>query len=173
MALPYEVTHAVVRTLVLHTKVYLDTKTELEDLLKTDPAIKKSQTKKLKEAMDGLASVERFAVMNRRTGWVATPEWLQKNMTVGPSGEPVYKGKKGNKSAWVLTLKIKITGKDVYFELKPRTGAEFRAVRCLKLGEGQSETKLASMIAGYDHLLEDDCTVAEQPEEPVDIGHDS
>lgn len=172
VALPYEVAHAVVRTLVLHTKVYIDTKNELEELLQTDPHMKQSQTKKLKQAMDSLASVERFAVMNRRTGWVATPEWLQRSMTVGPNGEPVSKGK-NKKTAWVLTLKIEIKGKDVSLELKPRNGSEFRAVRCLRLREGEVETTLGSMTVGYDHLLENAETFAEQPEELVGVGHNS
>lgn len=155
VALPYEIAHAVVRTLVMHSQKYHDAKNDLKEQMDADPTMKKSKTLKAKETWEGLQSVDRYAVMNKRTAWIATPEWLSKYMVVGDNGEPKLKNEKSKVSAWILTLRITASGSEVDLQLRPRMGAAFRTVRCLDLRSGYAITKLGTIMAGYDHLLDE------------------
>lgn len=153
MALPYEIVHAVIRTLVMHSQKYHEAKKDLKELTDADPGMKKAKTIKAKETWEGLQSVDRYAVMNKRTAWIATPEWLSKYMVVGENGEPKMKNEKSKVSAWILTLRINVSGSEVDLQLRPRMGAAFRTVRCLDLRSGYAITKFSTIMAGYDHLL--------------------
>ena len=66
-ALPYEMAHAIVRTLCSHMHQWRLAKAELARLKDKDPKKSNAKTKKAQKAFDDLHDMDRYAVMNRRT----------------------------------------------------------------------------------------------------------
>ncbi|CAK9114494.1 Uncharacterized protein (Fragment) [Durusdinium trenchii] len=152
--LPYEIAHAIVRCVTMHGKAFLDAKRELHAQKQVDLSGKKPKTLKLKSAFEALHESKRYSVMNRRTGWVATSEWLNTHVKVAEDGKPHPKKEKGK--LWILTIHIKIVGPNIDVRFSPSDGKPFRAVRCLSLEGGAVNAKLTSIVSGYEHLLTDD-----------------
>ncbi len=150
-ALPFEVAHGIVRTATLHCHDYANAKETLGELQEKDPTFSKSKTVKARELVSGLESSTRFIVFNKRTGSVATPEWLARNITTSPTGEPEVKSQK---SAWVMTLQIVLVGSDFNLALKTSSDSEFRPVRCFSLKDGMEKHRIISLCDGYQHLLD-------------------
>lgn len=158
-ALPYQLTHPVVKLVTQHFMEYLKARAEYNELLEADLMSKKPKTKAAQKKVEELQHAKRFAVLNRRTGWLATSDWLSKHMTVDKStGLPTLK-KQGGKNAkikpWILTVQFKI--KEEYCELlmQPSAGRKFRTVRCMSLLDGALKTSCAQLAAGYAHVLEE------------------
>ena len=152
-ALPYELAHAVVRSLRMHAHAFREAKTELQKLVETDPGKKKAKTIKANKKFEGLQNYNRYIVMNRRTGFVATKDWLAKYMVITESGKPVLKKEGSKASVWLLTLKIQMNGHNVKIELSPGEGKPFRQVRCFDLPNATYKTHLATITAGYEHAF--------------------
>lgn len=151
--LPYEVAHAVVRTLCMHSNCFLKAKEDYKKLQEGDPNIEKPKTVKAKEEYTKLCKVDRWIVMNRRTGWVATHDWLTKHMVLSADGRPSVRKKDSRCNPWLLTLRIVITGSQVDLMLRPDDSKPFRAVRCFDLENGRYKTHLGSITTGYEHLF--------------------
>lgn len=154
-SLPYEVAHAIVRTLCLHTGIYLKTRAEHASLKASDPKESKAKTRKAREAVQKLTDCYRYCVMNRRTGFVATSDWLQKHMILSEDGKPQLKKPNSKCKPWILTLKIVLSGLQVDLELKTGEGKEFRSIKCFDIGEGKNKRHLPSITVGYQHLFEE------------------
>ena len=137
----------------MHGKAFLEKRQLLTELKAHDPEVNLPKTIKVQKEFKELQSADRFAVLNRRTGWVATSEWLQKHITI-EGGVP--KAKDGSKCRpWILTVRIKVSGADLDIHLRLATGKTFRHVRCFGLQEGEAKTKLSALVAGYSHVLEE------------------
>ncbi|CAK9092325.1 Uncharacterized protein (Fragment) [Durusdinium trenchii] len=153
--LPYELAHAVVRTVALHGTAFLDAQQEYESCKEADPKEKLAKTKKAKEQLMGLHSADRFSVLNRRTGWVATSEWMTKHMViVDGKPQPKVNSNTPKSKAWILAVRITIVGGNVELKLQPSEGKSFRRVRCLSLENGLEKAKLHSLAEGYAHVLD-------------------
>ena len=160
-ALPYEITHALVQTVTMHAQEYHNVKKELQTTKEADPNLQKTKSKKIKERWDGLQCCERHTVLNKRTGWIASKEWLQTHITVGSNGMPCLRNPSSKATPWVLTVKIDMKGSDAEIYLRPSVEKPFRRVICRDLSTGGVKAKLASIEAGYSHLLSN----AEEDEE--------
>ena len=158
--LPFEVAHGVVRTLVQHLSDFQGAKKELAGLLQGDPSSKKKKTQTVAETVQKWRRVDKFIVMNRRTGQVATPEWLGKHIGVDAEGRPCMKNPKSTARAWILTLRCLVDEGDNSFSiaLQTKESSNFRNVRCLELRTGLDHKCIDFMMSGYQHILssEDD-----------------
>lgn len=95
--------------------------------------------------------------MNRRTGCVATKDWLARHVSLSESGKPVLKSKDSKCKMWMLTLRISMNGANLKeLLLKPGEGKTFRQVRCIHLESGTWKTHLATIATGYHHLFGED-----------------
>ena len=154
LSLPYEVAHAVVRTLCLHTHSYLKAKDAYLALKNDDPGMKKLKTRKSLEEMQKLEKCNRFCVLNRRTGFVATADWLSKHIKTNASGMPELKKPDSKCNPWILTLQVAISGPNVSLALKSDPKKAFRAVKCFDIRHGSERTLLSALTTGYEHLFE-------------------
>ena len=158
-SLPYEIAHAVVRTLCLHTHAFVAAKNDYAKLKGGDPNEKKKKTITAGETMTKLADCVRFCVVNRRTGFVATQDWLSKHITVGEDGKPRPKKDDSKCKPWILSLKIVIKQErkshTVALELKTCDAKPFRTVKCFDLRDGQAQNHLQAITNGYDYLFEE------------------
>ena len=154
--LPFEVAHGVVRTLVQHLSQFQEAKVELARLLEEDPSSKKKKTQTLSEKVQKWRRVDKFIVMNRRTGQVATPEWLGKHVGEDAEGRPCMKNPKSTARAWILTLRCLVDEGDQVFSIALQTKADssFRNVRCLELRTGLPEKGIDFLMGGYQHILD-------------------
>lgn len=153
-ALPYEIAHAVVRTLCQHSHSWNLAKQELDRLKETDPEVAKSKTQKAKKAFDKLQACDRFIVMNRRTGFVATKEWLARNVTLDENGKPSAKNSSSKAKPWVLTLRVAMQGASLKkLLLKACDSKDFKEVKCFDLPNGTWKSHLPTITAGYEHLF--------------------
>ena len=144
-----------VRTVALHGTAFLDAQQEYESCKEADPKEKLAKTKKAKEQLMGLHSADRFSVLNRRTGWVATSEWMTKHMViVDGKPQPKVNSNTPKSKAWILAVRITIVGGNVELKLQPSEGKSFRRVRCLSLENGLEKAKLHSLAEGYAHVLD-------------------
>ena len=157
-ALPYEFTHPLVKLSTLHLKEYMVARKELKELEDEDPHCKKPKTKEAKKNLKKMTKAERFAVLNRRTGWIATSEWMSRHITV-KDGKPVLKNASSKIKLWVLTVRIDITGDLTKLYLQPSAGKPFREVRCMSLEDGEIKAEFAQLVHGYGHILEDEDTI--------------
>ena len=137
----------------MHGKCFMDAKAELEAQKECDPGMKKAKTIKARDNFKALHLVDRYSVMNRRTAWVASTEWLNKNVKLSADGRPIPKNEKGK--LWILTVRIQVVKGHVQLHLQPADGKAFRPLRCYSLTDGHPKTKLSSLVAGYEHVLQD------------------
>lgn len=79
--MPYEIAAEYVRTLMLHYKGLLDAEAVYDSHVAHDLEEKKEATKKAKRDLK-MKSAKRYIVMNRRTGQLATQEWVSKNISI-------------------------------------------------------------------------------------------
>ena len=136
----------------MHGKAYLEAKRELAAQKELDPKQKKSKTLKAKAALQDLREVTRYAVMNRRTGWVATSEWLNHHVKM-EEGKPCPKGKG---KLWIVSVRIRVVGLCIDIAMSPADGKALRPIRCFSIQDGGTNAKLSSIVSGYSHLLTDD-----------------
>lgn len=118
------------------------------------------KTQKLRDTVSGLLSADRFLIFNRRTGDLATQEWVTKYVTSTPEERPVLKNDKSKVKMWVMTLRIELSdGHDgagsATLGLRPTDEGEFQAVRCWDLQEGRPKDGILRICRGYQHLLHD------------------
>lgn len=156
-ALPFEVAHGVVRTVVLRASCLTTAKEELAKLRQGDPTDSKAKTREAAQKVQKLSNeTDRFIVFNRRTGQVATADWLTKHVTSDAEGRPIMKAKNSKNIAWIMTLKISLQSGELNLQLRSKSDQPFRRVRCFDLTSATSKLKLASFQQGYGYLLEDD-----------------
>ena len=153
--LPYEMASAVVRTLVLHSKKLQDGRQDLARLAERDPAHQQAKTKAACETVKKLEEARRFIVMNRRTGQVASGDWLQKHVRVdATSNQPIPTNPK--EKLWVMTLGFKLRGPDqVELTLSLESGQAPLPLRCYRL-IGLEASNLPALLEGYAHVLENE-----------------
>ena len=152
MALPYEIANAVVRTLVLHARKLQTARATFNTLIERDPTMSKEKTLAAKQEVCLLEKGQRYIVMNRRTGQIASMDWLQKNVAV-EEGKPVPKNKK--MKIWILTLRVQVVSEDrVVLSLSLASGEEHRPLRCFQLSGGEQDA-LPDLLDGYSHIMED------------------
>ncbi|CAK8985840.1 unnamed protein product [Durusdinium trenchii] len=152
-ALPYEIAHGVVRTLAEHAYNFRLAKNDYKAILEGDPGATSVKAKKQKEILSKLERTDRFLVFNRRTGELATTEWVKKYLTANPAtGKPQMKNEKSTAKPWVMTLRIVINQALVEVSLRPYEAADFRAVRCYDIQNGLPQKQLTTITQGYQHL---------------------
>lgn len=152
-ALPYELAHPVVKALCAHISAFREAKNDQKAWEEKEPGT--SKAKKAKKAVDDLLDVKRYIILNRRTGWPATSEWMSRHIAVGPSGKPELKNGKSKANPWILSVRIKLTGVHAEIWMQPSESKAFRSVRCLSLSDGQLKTEFAQLMDGYDHILQE------------------
>ena len=145
--------HAAVRAITLHAKDYRDLTRTYADLLNEDPEGKNSKTLESKEKLQSLQDGVRYSVLNRRTAWVATKDWMARFMKYDASGKPTPKNPKA--SVWVMAVRIKIIGANLELSLQPCQDKGFSRLRCVSLKDGEEHSKLTSLLSGYEHVLQD------------------
>lgn len=153
-ALPYELAHPVVKAFCTHISAFREAKNNQKELEENEPGT--SKAKKAKTAVDDLLDVKRYIILNRRTGWPATAEWLARHIVTGPDGKPKMKNSNSKASPWILSVRIKLTGGDAEIWMQPAEGKSFRSVRCLSLSDGLLKTEFSQLLDGYDHILQED-----------------
>ena len=153
-ALPYELAHPVVKAVCTHIQAYRDAKKTEKDLEETEPG--SSKAIKAKKATEELVDVKRYIILNRRTGWPATADWLSRHIVIEPNGKPKMKKHESKAKPWILTVRIKLKNPDAEISMQPAEGKTFRAVRCMSLTDGHLKTTFAQLIAGYGHILEEE-----------------
>ena len=164
-ALPYEITHPLVKLATLHLTEYMKARKEFKDLEGEDPQCKGVKTKEAKKLMKNMSKADRFAILNRRTGWAATPEWLSKHIMV-KDGKPVLKNSSSKIHLWVLTVRIEINGDIAKLMMSPSSGKPFREVRCMSLEDGHVKSEFAQLVKGYAHVLEDEDALKHRTHKP-------
>lgn len=154
LQLPYEVAHGVAKLVVLHGSEVIQAKKDLANQLLNGSEEKKTRTQKAREAVEKLKSVERFLVFNRRTGQLATADWIQKHICSDEHGRPKVRNPKSTAKPWLMTMKFQ---GDEHVKISLRTddveGSAFRQVRCLSLTQGIEKADLQSLVSGYQHLV--------------------
>ena len=165
-ALPYQVAHGLVRTLVLHFRKLQDTKAALDAALATDPQCRKKKTQDLQVEVINLKNSRRFLVFNKRTGQVASQDWMQRHIHVR-DGRPLPK-QAGHKP-WIASLLFKAHANNkatVRFAISDREPD--RPVRCWELDSGEEKQVTLDLIDGYEHMdvPEDAEEEAAAPDDP-------
>lgn len=97
--------------------------------------------------------VDHYLIFNRRTGQVATGEWVRKHVITGPDNKPRMKNEASTAKPWIMTLRIDLVESNVQVYLRPKDNESFRRVRCFALQEGREKAKLAHITSGYAHLI--------------------
>ena len=154
-ALPYELTHPLVKLATLHLKEYMNARSQSYLLEEQDPDSKKA--KDAKKLVKQMSKAERFAVLNRRTAWIATQEWMAKNITV-KDGKPFLKNASSKIKLWIVTVRVEINRDIAKLWLQPAQGKPFREVRCVSLEDDTVKCEFAQLVHGYGHVLDDDDT---------------
>ena len=80
--LPYEIASAAVRTLVLHIRKLEAARAAFQLLYEKDPTKSKPKTVSTEQEVKLLESGQRHIVMNRRTGQIASAEWLYRHVHI-------------------------------------------------------------------------------------------
>ena len=76
-SLPYEIASAYVRTLMLHCRELTKAQAKADELLAQDPGETKKKTKDDKDLVTSLKKMQRWIVLNPKTGQMATGLALQ------------------------------------------------------------------------------------------------
>lgn len=121
-----------------------------------------------------MRKVDIFIILNRRTGQLATGEWINKRLTRDANGRPILKSDKGRVSPWIMTVRLDFESNNNKVLLKPSDDSDFKEIRCYDLQRACDKTKLLHLAQGYSHLLHDHIanddpneSQAEQQEEPI------
>lgn len=155
-SLPYEIAHGIAKVLAAHIHELNGTKKEHAKELQNDPAHAKAKTQKLRTKVEKMQNADTFLVFNRRTGDLATSEWTKKYLIASADGKPQLRNDKGKLKISVITLRIVIVDGAVNLSLRSSDDRPFQKVRCWSLEQGRSNSKLAQLMTGYQHLLRDD-----------------
>lgn len=147
--------HAIVRSITMHAQRWHEAKKDFQERKESDPEATKVKTKQAQELWKKMQLVDRHQVMNRRTGWVATQDWLSRHMVVDQAGVPRNRNPKSKAKAWVVTVRIKMTGTELEAQFRPSLEQAFRRIRCWDIRSGEPRCKLMSLAAGYQHVFED------------------
>ena len=149
-----------VKTLASHAYEYICAKKVYRAELETDPHHAKNKTQKLRDKASSLLSADRFLIFNRRTGDLATQEWVSKHVIASPEGKPVLKKDNSKVKICVMTLRIELSDGNGAgsgtISLRPTDDGEFQAVRCWDLQEGRPKDGILRICRGYQHLFRDD-----------------
>ena len=133
-----------------------------------------SNTVKARERYMELRSFSRFIVMNARTCHLATQDWVSRNITRAPDGMPIWKNGAGKKNnPWTMTFRFNAEGANAALFLKLGQAAPERRVRCWDLRSGEQRSKIAVLLVGYEHILNDfegEASGSEAESEPTDFG---
>lgn len=146
-----------VRTLVCHLKKFQDCKKELDGILEED--LEKPKNKKLKETVNSMKDACLFIIFNKRTGSVATADWVQKHIVRDNSGKPINKNPKSTAKPCLMSLRVKMIEcpekglTDIVLHLQVKPDGPFQKVRCYSLQEGCEQSGMSLVLTGYDHLL--------------------
>lgn len=170
--LPYEVAHGVAKTTVQHGSDVIAAKKEYAKQKAADHEETKGKTKAAREEMEKLNSVDRFIIYNRRTGQLACADWVQKHICADQQGRPKVRNPKSTNKPWLMTLRLETSDTNVEISLRTDDlpGSSFRKIRCFSFSKGQPNEKLASLVSGYEHLLDGkDCE--EEGEEDTMVSH--
>ena len=158
-ALPYELAHGLVKTLSLHCCKLSNAKEALATALHEDHAARRAKTQSLKNEVEKLQSCRRYMVLNRRTGAMATQDWMAKHIRV-EDGKPISK-KAGSKDPWVASMMYRAAGASAAIYMQLAAGEPDRRVRCIELAKGEERTDIADVMGGYEESENE----AEQDEE--------
>lgn len=161
--LPYEIASAYVRTLMLHARKLSTSKVLLNEALEKDPNAKKKGTQKLRGDVESLMVAVRHFVLCKKTGQLATQEWLSKHIQVSPEGVPSVKNPKCK--AQIMSLGFTLAGTDVSLSLKLGADMAEMRVRCFHYETGKPNHKLSVFLDGYEHMVENFDDVDEDDEE--------
>lgn len=116
-------------------------------------ATKKSETK-LRERAQALRNVDLYIILNPKTLQQASPEWIDKYVTIDATGAPTLKSNVKVKPR-ILTLTYRSNGsQDVSLALVLKPGEEPRAIRCWNLSSEASTTEISNLLGGYQHMLD-------------------
>ena len=163
-ALPYEIAHGVVYTLVKHGGQLRDAK-NLVATLEAESSTKPAKIEKAKQAYTALHNVQRHMVFNRRTGCLATSDWVAKHVQTNAEGFPVPKNASSTSKPWVMTLSVQIIGLELKVELRSSLASGFRRVRCFDLKTTLAQTKV-TVLTGYEDILTEQCEDDEERKLP-------
>lgn len=153
-SLTYELASALVKTLVHHVHDLESARKKLDQLKSADPDCTKPKTAKADSDYKKLLQAKRFFVMNKRTGVMATEDWVRRNIVADPeTGEPTMKNPRSKASPWILALEYDGRTEDVELRLKVSSTAPSRPVRCWDIREASVCMGLEQLVPGYEHML--------------------
>ena len=151
--MPYEIAHGIARSTAKHCFNFQKLRREANKLLEQDPSSSKAKTKKAVEELEKMKSCFLYIVFNRRTGQVASSEWLRQHITVGEDGKPRPARSNSRANPWITTLKFELVENEVRLSFRALETQEFRSVRCFCFHEGRAFMKLHNMRVAYDHVV--------------------
>ena len=152
-ALPYELAHGLARSLVLHCRKWQDLKDSYDEALAKDPTARKEKTQELANSVNECKNCRRFMVFNRRTGHMATLDFMQRHFKV-VDGKPVLK-KPGKAKPWVASFRFKVNrDAAMTLHMSLAEGEPDLPVRCLELSSNQARAGVRDLVDGYGHLLD-------------------
>ena len=157
-ALPYELAHGIAKTATKHCYDYQVARRDYYEKLEQDPTCSKAKTVKAKEDLEKLKAVDLYMVFNRRTGQMATREWMKTYLTTDEHGIPKPKKENSTAKPWIACLRFEL-GLDLHkvsLAFKITEGGEFREVRLFHFEDGMTTTKINVFTDGYKHLLHQD-----------------
>lgn len=158
--LPFELAHGIARAVTQACFDFQNARKEYRVLKEEDPTEMKNKTIKAKENLEKLKSPDLYLVFNRKTGHMATAEWMKRNMLPGPDGVPRPRKENSTAKPWITCVQFRVlqAEKDFSVALKFQVseGSPFRRVRLFCFENGSSSMKVAMMTAGYQHLLQQD-----------------
>ena len=127
---------------------------KLEQLKSIDPDCVKAKTTKADSDYKKLLQGRLFFVMNKRTGMMATEEWVRRNIIADPeTGEPKMRNPRSKATPWVLALEYDGRTEVVELRLKVSSTAPARLVRCWDIRKGSACVGLEQLVPGYEHML--------------------
>lgn len=164
--MPYEIASAAVRTLAIQCSALSSAKTALQQCQATDPNLEKAGSLKAQDALTGLQDCTRYIVMNKRTGQIATQEFIAKSIKE-ENGKPVFKKANSKIQPWIMSLKYRQVGLEAELELRLTNSTQFRKLRCLDLKTGERRGKIIALMESYPDMMDGNFDGAESEAESV------
>lgn len=113
-----------------------------------------AKERKLRDRLADLRNVDLYIILNPKTNQMATQEWIDKNVECGENGEPRVKDRLKSKCR-IATLQYRSLRGDVHLSLILAPGEGARRVRCVDCNDRSTDNRLAQLLEGYEHLLDD------------------
>ena len=110
-----------------------------------------SKMQKARNELDALKNVERYIVLNPRSGQLASQDWLSKHIKT-IDGVPSLKKDKTSIKLWVMTLYFSMQSQNFNLKLKVAENKPELKVRCLDLTTGTMQTRIQFLLDGYSHF---------------------